>query len=161
MTEDASAAEEIAEHLPEIMRRLFGGGLIASSPAAGGQAWELTVPQLRTLSLVADEPGCTMGELAQHLGIGMSAATGLVDRLVQHGLVQRELDPKDRRLIRLHLTEAGARAQTECRGERIRQVSAALSALSAAQRRRIASALALLHHALVSAKRSSSAEGKS
>lgn len=134
--------KEIAEHLPEIMRRLFGGRLIASG------AWELTVPQLRALTFTADNADCTMGELARSLGIGLSAASGLVERLVQQGLVEREAAPNDRRLVCLRLTKAGRRAHEACRRERIRRVEAALLSLSAKEQAGIAAALALLRKAL-------------
>jgi DNA-binding MarR family transcriptional regulator len=146
MTNKHGPLIEIAEYLPEIMRRLFGGRLIASG------AWELTIPQLRALSLVADRPSCTMGELSESLGIGLSAATGLADRLVQHGLLEREADPEDRRLVRLRLTEAGRRAREACRSEKRRQVEEALQRLSADEQSQIAAALVLLHGALDAAK---------
>jgi DNA-binding MarR family transcriptional regulator len=46
-------------------------------------------------------------ELASRLGVGPSAITPLVDRLVEHGLVRREEDRLDRRVTRLLVTEAG------------------------------------------------------
>jgi DNA-binding MarR family transcriptional regulator len=134
--------KEIAEHLPEIMRRLFGGRLITSG------AWELTVPQLRALTFTADNADCTMGALARSQGIGLSAASGLVERLVQQGLVEREAAPNDRRRVCLRLTNAGRRAREACRRERKRRVEAALRSLSAKQRAEIAAALALLRKAL-------------
>jgi DNA-binding MarR family transcriptional regulator len=142
MTESSSGLLDIAEYLPEIMRKLFGGKLIASG------AWELTIPQLRALSFAAHRPGCTMGELSESLGIGLSAGTGLADRLVQHGLLEREADPEDRRVVRLRLTESGRRAWEACRRERMRRVEEALRRLSAVEQRKIASALLLLHGAL-------------
>jgi len=142
MPEKSRALPDIAEHLPEIMRKLFGGRLVVS------RAWELTVPQLRALSMVAEQPGSTMGGLARSLGIRINAATGLADRLVHQGLLEREADPDDRRLVRLRLTESGRRAREACRRERRRRVKEALRHLSAAEREQIAGALLLLHRAL-------------
>jgi len=153
MAERRSGLLDIAEYLPEIMRKLFGGRLI------GSRAWELTIPQLRALSLTAHRPGCTMGELSQSLGIGLSAATGLADRLVQHGLLEREADPEDRRLVRLRLTKSGRRAQEACRRERRRQVEEALRRLSGREQSRIAEALLLLHRALDAAEPSARQRG--
>jgi DNA-binding MarR family transcriptional regulator len=142
MPEESSALSDIAAYLPEIMRKLFGGRLIVS------KAWELTIPQLRALSIVADRPGCTMGELAAGLGTRVNAATGLADRLVQHGLLERKADPGDRRLVRLRLTQSGRRAREACRREGRRRVKEALQRLSADEQSRIAAALVLLHSAL-------------
>lgn len=141
-----TAGEEIAEHLPEIMRQLFGRRLVA------GSASELTISQLRALGLVVERPGCTMGELSSSLGIGLSAATGLVDRLVQHGLVRRTPDPKDRRVIRLRLTAAGVSARDTFRRARQRAMKAALRRLSAEEQAAIAAALAALRRAVEAAE---------
>ena len=142
MSREDGGLLQIAEGLPEIMHKLFGRRLIASG------AWELTIPQLRALTMVAGQRECSMGQLARSLGIGLSAATGLADRLVQHGLMEREVAPEDRRLVRLRLTEAGRRAREACRRERNRCVQEALRHLSAAERSRIAGALILLRKAL-------------
>jgi DNA-binding MarR family transcriptional regulator len=39
--------------------------------------------------------------------------TGMVDRLVAHGLVARHEDPRDRRVRRVELTDAGRRLVTD------------------------------------------------
>jgi DNA-binding MarR family transcriptional regulator len=133
---------EIAELLPEIMRRLGGG----RSVPAGMR--EVTLPQARALRAIASSEACTMGELAGSLRVTMGAATGLVDRLVQQGLVQREPDPSDRRVVRVRLTPAGQRAHAALvRGIR-RRLSAALEKLSPEQRAQVAAALAMLRDAL-------------
>lgn len=142
MASKTKGYSSIAEDLPIIMRRLFGGGLITSG------IWELTIAQLRALNFAAERPGGTMGELSESLGIRLSAATGLADRLVQHGLLKRDGDPSDRRVIRLHLTPAGRRAQGACKRERKRRVEAALQRLSAKEQDKIAAALAILRKAL-------------
>jgi DNA-binding MarR family transcriptional regulator len=55
-----------------------------------------------------DEPDApTIGELAAHLLLKHHSAVGLVDRLVQHGLVERVRDGDDRRQVRVHLTAEG------------------------------------------------------
>ena len=76
--------------------------------------------QFKALLIVADRGGVTGRELSKSLGIGPSAVTSLVDRLVERKLVRREDDPADRRLgehyyevnravIDLQLARAGAR----------------------------------------------------
>jgi DNA-binding MarR family transcriptional regulator len=58
---------------------------------------------------------CTKGpqqvsEVAAHLGVTLSAATGLVDRLVKAKLVTRERDQKDRRVVWVKVTPEGEEA---------------------------------------------------
>src|ERR687898_1963829 len=40
---------------------------------------------------------CSVGQLAEELGVSPPAATQLVDRLAEHGMVDRHNDPEDRR----------------------------------------------------------------
>jgi DNA-binding MarR family transcriptional regulator len=73
---------------------------------------QVTLPQLRVLGLLAarsdDASGGMSGRaLASLLGVGPSAVTPLIDRLVEHGLVRREEDRVDRRITRLLLTDQG------------------------------------------------------
>src|SRR3990172_11903220 len=51
--------------------------------------------------------GSTPAELSRHLLVTAGNITGLVDRMEKAGLVSRTPDPKDRRTIRLHLTDKG------------------------------------------------------
>ncbi len=73
-------------------------------------AWEdrgLTMSQLRVLTLLERDPGTTTGNLATRLRVVPSTVTGIVDRLVQQGLVERRADPGDRRVVRNFLSPAG------------------------------------------------------
>jgi DNA-binding MarR family transcriptional regulator len=49
----------------------------------------------------------TMGELSAELGIPLSSATRMADGLVRARFVQRRMDPSDRRVVRLCMTERG------------------------------------------------------
>lgn len=50
-----------------------------------------------------------MGELSQALSVPLYSATRAVDSLVAVGLVDRQSDPGDRRVVRVTLTEDGLR----------------------------------------------------
>jgi DNA-binding MarR family transcriptional regulator len=65
------------------------------------------VTQLRVLFILHETPGAPAGLLAERLRVTPPTVTGLVDRLVRMGVVRREEDPKDRRLVRNVLTERG------------------------------------------------------
>src|ERR671917_325268 len=41
----------------------------------------------------------SVGQLAEELGVSPPAATQLVDRLAEHGMVDRHNDPEDRRVV--------------------------------------------------------------
>ena len=51
-----------------------------------------------------------MTALATFLGLSKANATGLIDRLVKRKMVLRQRSTKDRRVVLVHLTPAGARA---------------------------------------------------
>lgn len=57
-----------------------------------------------------DDPrGPTIGEIADYLLLRQNSAVGLIDRADAAGLVTRERDASDHRVVRLHLTADGAR----------------------------------------------------
>jgi DNA-binding MarR family transcriptional regulator len=56
---------------------------------------------------LADRQGPTVGELAEHLIVRHHSVVGLIDRLEQHGLVERIRDDADRRQVRVILTPDG------------------------------------------------------
>jgi DNA-binding MarR family transcriptional regulator len=68
----------------------------------GERPWlllNLTMAQLKAMMLIVQSGGVRSRELADGLGIAPSAATPLVDRLVEQKLARREDDPADRRII--------------------------------------------------------------
>ena len=84
---------------------------LQAARAGRGDPWAecpMTIPQLRALGLIVAAPaGRSSRELASLLGVGASAVTPLVDRLVEHGFVERHEDPHDRRIARLTATQTG------------------------------------------------------
>ena len=132
----------IDEALPEIMRRL-----VHRSPLTTKEM-ELTLAQMRALRTITDHPDCAMGELARSLGVRMSTATGLVDRLVQRGLVDREASRDDRRVIRIRLSARGRRAHSAIQRGVRRRMEVATDSLSDAELAQIAASLQLFRRVL-------------
>jgi MarR family transcriptional regulator, organic hydroperoxide resistance regulator len=78
--------------------------------ATSGTVWmeiDLTIAQLRTLLVLAEEGPLVIGQIAQRLGIGLSTGGHLVDRLVHAGLAERMEDAEDRRRILARLNSKG------------------------------------------------------
>lgn len=67
----------------------------------------MSTPQLKALLLISEEDAIRMRELARKLGGSFSNATVLVDRLVERGLVERMMEPQDRRVVLVRATEDG------------------------------------------------------
>ena len=75
--------------------------------------WNLTLPQFDVLAELAraSRKGFTFVELSRLLLVTSGNLTGIVDRLEARQLVRREPNDKDRRVVRVKLTERG-RAMT-------------------------------------------------
>jgi DNA-binding MarR family transcriptional regulator len=67
----------------------------------------LSPPEAMVLRSAAASDDATVLGLADRCGIGGSTAVGVVDRLEETGLVQRERDRDDRRVVRVRLTLQG------------------------------------------------------
>lgn len=69
---------------------------------------ELTVPQFYTLNALVDMGGTsTMGALSKHVLQVSATMTGIIDRLVRDGLVERSRSEDDRRAVHVEITPAG------------------------------------------------------
>lgn len=109
-TSDAAAADERAaliERLEQVQQVFERRAL--SAMAAPLISTSLTMQQLKVLALVAVDPGrAAAHHLAPLLGVTVATMSGIVDRLVDHGMVQRVEDAHDRRVRRLVVTAAGS-----------------------------------------------------
>lgn len=74
---------------------------------------DMTLPRFDLLSNLAREDGQTLAALSRHMLVTAGNLTGLVDRAVRDGMVERRADPRDRRAWRVHLTPKGQRAYRE------------------------------------------------
>lgn len=77
--------------------------------------WALTLPQFDVLAELAraDAGGFTFVELSRLLLVTSGNLTGIVDRLEQQKLVVRRPDARDRRVIRVALSDKGRRVTDE------------------------------------------------
>jgi DNA-binding MarR family transcriptional regulator len=82
-----------------LLRQCFQKQLVGSS---------LTLAQAKALVTVYRQQGLRQVELAELMEIQPITLTRLIDQLVNDGVVERRLDPTDRRAYRLYLTPAAA-----------------------------------------------------
>jgi len=100
-----SSDDPLVRDVVELLRELLHAFLMASVPA-----WvdlQLTLPQLRTIFIVAHNKTSSVMQIASHLGIGEPTASHLTDKLVRAGLVDRSDDPMDRRRAIVRLSPEG------------------------------------------------------
>ena len=89
----------------------------------------ITMPQDKLLYLVALSGELHMSTLVQRLGVSLSTVSGLVDKVVDHGLATRREDPADRRQVLVGLTPEGAAFIDRFRELNARQMRELLEAL--------------------------------
>jgi DNA-binding MarR family transcriptional regulator len=86
------------------LHRRAAGAIAATLKRIG-----LSIPQFDLLSTLTEQEGLSQQELAERLYVTKGNVSGLVDRMVEAGLVERRASPDDRRSNALHLTERGRR----------------------------------------------------
>jgi DNA-binding MarR family transcriptional regulator len=74
---------------------------------------DLTMPQMMTLYAIREAHICRMSELAEVTQQSAGTLTGIVDRLIDDGLVDRVRDAEDRRVVQVTLTLKG-REKLDC-----------------------------------------------
>jgi DNA-binding MarR family transcriptional regulator len=89
--------DELAAHSPaaamRYMRHRPGGGL--------------SLVHLNVLTVLDTDGPLPMRALAESLDVSQASATGIVDRMEQRGIVERQRDEADRRVVRVALTDEG------------------------------------------------------
>lgn len=69
--------------------------------------YDLTLQQIRVFAFVFAPGPTATNKVAERLGIRPNVATGIVQRLVDRGLVERREDTRDRRVRLLTVTDRG------------------------------------------------------
>ena len=101
MTEKEEVVDRILQGVSDIFRAVL--------PLAHKELLEmdLTAPQLKVVLLLYLYGSNRMSELAGSLGVTLATATGIIDRLVDRGLVSRENLKDDRRVVMCRLSDQG------------------------------------------------------
>ncbi len=97
----------------------------------------LSTSQCRALLFLLDHENATMGALSAGLVISLSAATGIVDRLLKKKLIERYRDGSDRRVVRVRLSDTGRQVAQTVRAVMHRYTVRALHALTEQERDRL------------------------
>ncbi|MEI2736416.1 MAG: MarR family transcriptional regulator [Rhodoblastus sp.] len=98
-------ATETPGHLARRFQQIAVAIFYAEVEAAG---CDLTPVQYAALARIADAPGLDQATLAGLIAYDRTTIGGVVDRLVEKGLVAREISRKDRRARELRITDTGA-----------------------------------------------------
>jgi DNA-binding MarR family transcriptional regulator len=108
----------------------------------------VSLSQMHVLWLLQHHGAMSMSRLAELLDVSLSNATGIIDRMEEHGLIERVRVPDDRRLVLVRPAEAGRRALTETETSRRERMRAVVRHLSESERPIVLAALRSLRRAL-------------
>ena len=109
---------------------------------------DVTLPQYRTLVVLAYNGPKRLGDLAATLGVSPSTATRMCDRLVRKGLISRKRDDVDRREVNLAPTDDGLRLVQDVIERRRSEVRDILRVIPATARAQLTSSLHVLAEAV-------------
>nr|WP_296064553.1 MarR family transcriptional regulator [uncultured Actinoplanes sp.] len=104
MQPSSAAGRAAAVQALMLASRAFVGLTARALAAVEG---EVTLPQFRTLVVLAVRGPQRGTDIAEELRVNPSTGTRMLDRLIRKGLVRRSRSSNDRREVRLRLTDAG------------------------------------------------------
>lgn len=130
-TDDALIAQMAATLEASLTRvfRPFRRELILQARAHG-----LTQAQHTALRLLSGNASRRMSEIADYLDLTNSAATALIEKLAERGLVERHVDAQDKRAVLVALSPAGASLIEDIKVVVRRRMAELLARLSPAER---------------------------
>ncbi len=108
---------------------------------------DITMPQAKLLYLLGASGDLHMSDIVARLGVSLSTVSGLVDRIVDHGLATRREDRADRRQVVVGLTDAGREFIDRFRELNARQMRELLAVLGDTDLASVRDALAALDRA--------------
>ena len=107
-------------------------------------AQELTFGQMRLLFLLSKHGPSPMSHIAEWLGVGLPTASGTVERVERHGLVERRHRVDDRRVVECQLTVAGRELLEEMAGMHRDSLRQALGVLTGDELRELAGWISII-----------------
>ncbi len=110
---------------------------------------DLTVPQFAILNHATVE-GVPLSEISARMLCDNSNLTGIVDRLIAKGLVERRPDPQDRRVSLICLTPAGAEKLKSIGPRHHENVNRRIHALPKEKVKQLRDLLLMLHESMSS-----------
>ncbi|MDD3087268.1 MAG: MarR family transcriptional regulator [Candidatus Omnitrophica bacterium] len=83
---------------------------------------KVTLPQILVLQYLSTQDSVKMTDIANFMKVTTAAVTGIVDRLVKAGYVNRIFDQNDRRIIKIEINLKGQALMKKVAHERRRMV---------------------------------------
>ena len=106
--------------------------------------YDLTLQQIRVFAYVYGHGETSITKVADALGIKPNVATGIIQRLVDRGLIERREDPDDRRVRLLTVTVRGSALIDDLASIILAKMRGSLERLSDEQLRQLRGLLAAM-----------------
>lgn len=129
-----STTEACAAELLEVIPLVFRTIRSEMRQRRGG---DLSIPQFRALIFLNRQPGASLSELAEYLGLTSATSCRMIDDLVERGLVSRAASTVDRRRVALRTTARGDEMLSAARQGTLQQLARLLEPLPPDERTRI------------------------
>ena len=132
----------------ELMGEL--GPIIAGERAAfAGRCHErsISMTHLHLMTLLETHGPLPMSRVAELLGCGLPTTTGIVSRMEERGLVERQHDNEDRRVVTLRLADDGAAEIRQLQAGRRQRMATVIATLSDGERAQLLSSIRALRAA--------------
>jgi len=130
---------EVLREWAEVFMRRSMGDIVQLSKQSG-----LSMSQLGALFRLHRSGFCGVSNIGDHLGVTHAAASQMVDRLVQQGLLERAEDLDDRRVKKITLSPKGRKLVEESIEARRRWVEQLTDKLTVEEQESISAALVTL-----------------
>ncbi|WP_102224741.1 MarR family winged helix-turn-helix transcriptional regulator [Acidimangrovimonas sediminis] len=125
------------------------------------EQFDTTLPRFDMMAqLYRTEEGVLLGELSQRMMVSNGNVTGLVERLVQEGLIERQVSETDRRATRVSMTPHGRAVFAEMAEAHAEWISDFMSSVSERDQERLWSRLGGLKASVRGALSDQPAQGR-
>lgn len=124
----------LPDHIGYWLRKLSNA--VSSAFAERLEAHDVSVPQWVVLRVLFDHDSLPLKEIVARVEVDQGSLSRMVDRLIDHGWVQRVADAADRRAVAISLTKSGRSLVPKLAAEADRNEESFFSSLPVAERER-------------------------
>ena len=132
-------AQNMFHALPLLKKRLLHMDLVQSEHG-------IPLSHVQVLAMLQDAGTMSVSEISRRLGIAKPNITPLVDRLLESGLVDRQRDQHDRRVVNIVILPAGSEQLAAIRQTIAGQVQRQVESLSVSEFKELYDALESITH---------------
>ena len=136
-------SKRLMEIFPRLSREI---SVFENNEVTEGQ---ITTVQWLVLEHLASQGPCPMSDLSNVMHRQCSSMTGMIDRLIRLDMVERQRDPKDRRVVRVRISTKGRQLVRRIRQQKQKGLTKLFSRLNEKERADYLKILEKLHYLIV------------